>query len=104
MDDLGIAASERPAEVGAALITVLANNRDLVAVALVLAVSSVLLPFARSRGPRWIAALGVAQVAALLAAAPSSAWLSLALGTCALCAALALRPHIKMKPGAAGTH
>ena len=97
VDDLGIAASEQPAEVGAALLTVLMHNWDLVAVALVLAVSSILLPFARSRGPRWIAALGVAQVAALLATAPSSAWLSLALGTCALCAALALRPHFKLK-------
>jgi len=97
VDELGIAASEQPAEVGAALMTVLVHNRDLVAVALVLAASSVLLPLVRRRGPRWIAALGVAQVAALLAAAPSSAWLSLVLGTCALCAALTLRPHFRMK-------
>ena len=88
---LGVAASERPADVGAALITVLADNRALAGVALVLGVSAALLPSARSRGWKWIAALGTAQLAALLLAAPSGVWLSLALGTCALSAALALR-------------
>jgi predicted Ser/Thr protein kinase len=91
VDNLGIAASERPQEVGAALIAVLAENRALAGVALALGAAAVLLPYARSKGPKWVAAFGLAQLAGLWLAAPSAAWLSLALGTTALCAALAFR-------------
>jgi hypothetical protein len=90
-DNLGIAGSEQPLAVASAVGTTLAAEPATVAVALVLAASAAVLPAARSRGPRWIGALGAAQLAALLVAAPSSAWTSLVLGTVALCAALALR-------------
>jgi eukaryotic-like serine/threonine-protein kinase len=91
VDNLGIAGSERPAEVGTALITVLAENRALAGVAVVLGASAALLPYVGSKGPKWIAAFGLAQLAGLWLAAPSAAWLSLALGTTALCTALAFR-------------
>jgi hypothetical protein len=91
VDNLGVAGSERPAEVGAALVTVLAQNRALAGVAVVLGASAALLPYVGSRGPKWIAAFGLAQLAGLWLAAPSAAWLSLALGTTTLCTALAFR-------------
>jgi hypothetical protein len=89
--DLGIAGSEQPLAIASAVGTTLVAQPATVAVALVLGASAVMLPTARSRGPRWIAGLGAAQLAALLLAAPSSAWTSLALGTVALCAALTVK-------------
>jgi hypothetical protein len=56
----------------------------------VLGMAAVVVPAVRSRGRRWIAGFGVAQLAALLAVAPH-AWPSIVLGTAALCAALAVK-------------
>jgi hypothetical protein len=88
--NLGIAGSEQPLAVAAAVGTALAEQPGLIGVAVVLGTSAVVLPAVRSRGRRWIAGLGVAQLAALLAVAPQ-AWPSLVLGTAALCGALAVR-------------
>jgi hypothetical protein len=88
--DLGIAGSQQPLAVAAAVGTALAEQPELIGVAVVLGAAAVALPEVRGRGRRWIAALGVAQLAALLAVAPY-AWPSIVLGTAALCAALAVK-------------
>ena len=88
--DLGIAGSEQPLAVATAVGRALAEQGGLLGVAVVLAAAAAVLPAARSRGPRWIAGLGAAQLAALLAVAPH-AWPSIVLGTAALCATLAVR-------------
>ena len=89
--DLGLAGSERPTDVVQAVATTLQGARSVVAVALVLALISVLLPHARRRGVRCSAALAVLQLAALLVAAPA-AWPQAVLGTLLLFAALSARP------------
>jgi len=88
--NLGITASERPADVGAALLGVLADRPGLYTVAGVLAASAALLPAARARGEWGIAALGVGQIALALLAAPAMPWVSFVLCTCALCGGLVL--------------
>ena len=93
--DIGVATSERPADVGTALLQVLAGNAALLTTALALAVSAVLLPHARARGLRGIAGLGALQLALVLLLAPSIPWASVVVGTwlsCGLlCGSLALR-------------
>jgi Protein kinase domain len=88
--DLDIAGSEHPLAVATAVGTALAEQPGLIGVAAVLGMAAVVVPAVRSRGRRWIAGFGVAQLAALLAVAPH-AWPSIVLGTAALCAALAVK-------------
>src|SRR5262249_24684528 len=90
VSNLGVAGSDQPLAVATAVGTALAEQPGLIGVALVLGGAAVVLPAVRSRGPRWIAGLGVAQLAALLAVAPY-AWPSIVLGTAALCAGLAVK-------------
>jgi protein kinase-like protein len=86
--DIGVATSERPADVGTALLEVLSENAALLTTALALALTAFLLPRARARGLWGIAGLGALQLALVLLAAPSVPWLSLVLGTWLLCALL----------------
>ena len=67
----------------------LEGGEGLIAVALVLALAAALLPDARRRGLRGIAALGLGQIALVLVLAPTLPALSIVLGTTVLCAALA---------------
>jgi hypothetical protein len=92
--DLGIEATERPAEAGEALLTELAARPELLSTAAVLAASAALLPTARARGRWGIAALGASQITVALLAAPTIPWVSFMLCTWALCAVLAVvRPR-----------
>ncbi|HEU0335684.1 MAG TPA: serine/threonine-protein kinase [Gaiellaceae bacterium] len=86
--DIGVATSERPADVGTALLEVLSENAALLTTALALALTAFLLPRARARGLWGIAGLGALQLALVLLAAPSVPWPSLVLGTWLLCALL----------------
>jgi eukaryotic-like serine/threonine-protein kinase len=87
--NLGLDGSTRVSDVIQALGVVLSDNRGLLVVAVVLGASAAVLPDARRRGLKGIAALGVAQVALVAVLAPALPILSVALGTCALCAVLA---------------
>ena len=86
--NLGIDGSTRVTDVLQALV-VLEGNAGLIAVALVLALASALLPDARRRGLKGIAVLGACQIGLILALAPALPALSIVLGTGVLCAALA---------------
>ncbi len=86
---LGVDGSTRPTDVLHALATVLQANGGALTVACVLAASAALLPTARRRGLRGIAALGISQVSLIMFAAPSLPALSLVVGTCVLCCMLA---------------
>jgi hypothetical protein len=86
--DVGVATSERPADVGTALLEVLSENPALLTTALALALTAFLLPRARARGLWGIAGLGALQLALVLLAAPAVPWPSLVLGTWLLCALL----------------
>jgi hypothetical protein len=86
--DIGVATSERPADVGAALLEVLGANGALLTTALALALTAILLPHARARGLWGIAGLGALQLALVLLAAPGIPAFSLVLGTWLLCALL----------------
>jgi hypothetical protein len=86
--DIGVATSERPADVGTALLEVLAANAALLTTALALALTAALLPRARARGLRGIAGLGALQLALVLLLAPSIPWGSIVIGTWVLCALL----------------
>jgi eukaryotic-like serine/threonine-protein kinase len=88
--DLGIEASERPAEAGEALLSELAARPELLTTAAVLATSAALLPTARARGRWGIVVLGAGQIAVALLAAPAIPWASFVLCTWALCAVLAV--------------
>jgi hypothetical protein len=90
--DLGIEQSERPTDVLHALQAVLRDNQAVATTALALAVVAVLLPRAVARGLLGIAALGVLQLALVLAWAPSISWVGMVFGTWLLCAILAARP------------
>ena len=92
--DLGVAGSERPTDVLHALQAVLRDNQAVATTALALAVVAVLLPRAVARGPVGIAALGVLQLALVLAWAPSISWVGIVFGTWLLCAILVARPLI----------
>ena len=86
--DVGVATTERPADVGSALLEVLGANAALLTTALALALTAVLLPHARARGLWGIAGLGALQLSLVLLAAPAIPALSLVLGTWLLCALL----------------
>ncbi len=88
--NLGIDGSTRVTDVVNALGGVVADNAGLIVVALVLALTSALVADARGRGPKGIAALGVCQIGLILVLAPALPSLSIVLGTCALCVALAV--------------
>jgi len=94
--NLGIDGSTRVADVLGALVTFLGGNAGLITVALVLALSSALLPDARRRGLRGIVVLGACQVGLILILAPTLPALSVVLGTSVLCAALAA---LSLRPG-----
>jgi len=87
--DLGLAGTERPADVVHAVIAVLAEQQGLVTTALALALTAVLLRPAISRGLWAIAGLCAAQLALVLLAAPSIPAVTVVVGTWALaiCAA-----------------
>jgi hypothetical protein len=86
--DLGLARSESPLEVVSATIGALAARPAIVGAAAVLALTAVLLPDARARGGRAVAALALAQLTLLVLVAPS-AWVTAIAGTVALVAVLA---------------
>jgi hypothetical protein len=87
--DLGVSGSTRPTDVAQAIVTVLQGNDGLLVVAVVLALAAALLPDARRRGLRGIAALGVGQAGLVLLLAPTLPFLPVVVGTGLLCAALA---------------
>ncbi len=92
--NLGLDGSNRVTDVLQALGAFLEGNAGLIAVALVLALSSALLGDARRRGLRGIAVLGLCQVELILILAPALPALSIVLGTalmCGLLVALSLR-------------
>jgi hypothetical protein len=93
--DLGVAQSERPGDVLQALAGVLQTNRQIATTALALALVAVLLPRAIDRGRFGIAALGLLQVALVLAWAPSVPWPGFVLGTWLLCGILVARPALE---------
>ena len=86
---LGVDGSTSVPDVLQALATFLGGNPGLITVALVLAVTSALLPDARRRGLKGIAVLGGGQVGLVLVLAPALPALAIVLGTAALCAVLA---------------
>ena len=88
--NLGVDGSTRVTDVVQALAVVVEANLGLVVVALVLALSSALLPDARRRGLRGIAVLGACQAGLVLVLAPALPALPIVLGTGVLCAVLAL--------------
>jgi len=88
--NLGVDGSNRVPDVVQALAVILEANTGLVALALVLALASAVLPDARRRGLKGVAALGACQIALVLVLAPALPALPVVLGTCALCGLLAL--------------
>ncbi len=86
---LGIDESTSISTVLGPVVALLERNGEFASVALVLALSAVLLPTARKRGLAGIALLGAAQIALVLLLAPALTALSFILGTCLLCAILA---------------
>jgi hypothetical protein len=87
--NLGVDGSTRVTDVLQALGVVVGDNTGIVIVALVLALAATLLPDACSRGLKGIALLGAAQIGLVVVFAPGIAFLSIVLGTCVLCGALA---------------
>ena len=87
--NLGVDGSTRVTDVIQALAIVVSDNAGLVVVALVLALAAAMLPDARRRGLKGIAALGIAQIALIVVFASALPALSIVLGTCALCGILA---------------
>ena len=93
--DLGLAGTERPLDVLHAVASLLAEQRMLVTTALALALTAVLLRPAAARGLWGIAAIGAAQLALVLLAAPAIPAASVVIGTWLLVgivAALSMRP------------
>ena len=84
---LGVAGSERPLEVLAALVE--AVPRELAVEAAALALVAAVLPFAATRGLWWIAGLGALMLAATLLPAPGLAAAPLVVAAWVTCAALA---------------
>ena len=91
---LGVAASERPSAVAAALLDALANHRALALEAVVLAAAAALLPLVRRREPWPIAFFGAAMMAGTLLAVPTAAALPLVAGTWLTCAALVAETRV----------
>ena len=89
--DLGLTATDHPGTVVQALQTVLLDNRAILAVAVVFALSAALLPFARRRGRVWIAAVCLGQ-ALLIVTVATTGVTELVLGSWLLCGLLVLRP------------
>jgi serine/threonine-protein kinase len=89
-DRLVVAGSDEPLAVARALWDAVAAHPGLLVVALTLAGAAALLPYARARGPWWIAGLGAGLLAATLLAAPAVAALPIVASTWAICATLAL--------------
>ncbi len=92
--DLGLAGSEQPLEVARAIADLLRANAGLISTSLALAVTAVLLPYARRRGLAAIGALCALQLALVVVAAPDSGRLAAVLGTIGLFALLAARPAL----------
>lgn len=92
--DLGLAGTERPADVVHAVTTLLRAQSPLLTTALALALTAVLLPRALQRGHWGIVLLGVIQVALVLAWAPTIPRLPVVLGTGLMCAVIAARPLV----------
>jgi serine/threonine-protein kinase len=93
--DLGVAQSERPGDVLAALGDVLRAHPELSTTALALSVVAWALPRARARGRAGIAALGAGQLALVLVWAPAVPWLTVILGTALMCALLVAEPYAR---------
>ncbi len=87
--NLGIDESTSVATVLGPVAALLERNGEFATVALVMAVSAVLLPDARKRGLPGIALLGAAQIALVVVLAPALTALSFVLGTFLLCTILA---------------
>jgi eukaryotic-like serine/threonine-protein kinase len=83
--DLGLAASEDPFDVASMLWRALESRPALGTEALVLAAAAALIPVARARGPRGIAGLGAAALAAALLPVPSVASIPLVVAIWATC-------------------
>jgi hypothetical protein len=96
--DLGIAQTERPADVLHALGTVLTASPELATTALALALVAIVLPRMAARGRWGIACLGALQVTLVLAWAPSIPWPGFVFGTWLLCGLLAARPFLAARP------
>jgi hypothetical protein len=88
---LGIATSDDPVHVGWALWSALLSRPPLAVEALVLTGVSILLPFARVRGPWATALLGSGALAAALLPAPDVAAVPIVVAVWATCAAIAVR-------------
>ncbi len=93
--DLGIAGTERPGDVLAALGGLLRAHPELSTTALAAAIVTLLLPRAIARGPIGIAVLGALQLVLVLAWAPSVPWPGFVFGTMLLCGLLAARPFVR---------
>jgi serine/threonine-protein kinase len=89
--DLGIAGSRSLADTGSVLWHAVASRPALAIETIVLAVAAVLLPFARARGPWYVAAFGAAMLPALLLPVPDVAAIPLVVCVWAICAAVVVR-------------
>ena len=88
---LGIDGSRSVADTASVLWSALLSRPALATETLVLAAAAALLPFARARGPWYIAGLGGAMLPALLLPVPSVAAIPLVLCVWATCAAVPVR-------------
>ena len=95
LDRLGIAASDRPGEAGAAVVRAL--ERVTIVQAVVLGLVAVALPFARARGPWAAAGLAAFFVAAQLLAAPSLAPFPVVGTAWLICLALVAEPYVRAR-------
>jgi hypothetical protein len=93
--DLGIAQSEDPSSVLAALGDVLRAHPHISTTALAFAIVAAVLPRARARGRVGIAALGVLQLGLVLLWAPAVPLAPLVLGTLLLCLLVAGGPILR---------
>jgi hypothetical protein len=93
--DLGVAQSERPSAVLAAMGDVLRAHPQISTTALAFAIVAAVLPRARARGRIGIAALGLLQLGLVLLWAPSVPWAPLVTGTLLLCLLVAAGPILR---------
>jgi hypothetical protein len=89
--NLGIDGSRSVADTGSVLWHALLSRPALATETIVLAAAAALLPFARARGPWYVAAFGAAVLPALLLPVPAVAAIPLVLCVWATCAAVAVR-------------